>query len=649
MASHPSSIPNDAAYKEALLLAANLLSRASPSPPPNFEPSSLKSTATVSSAASRDSQTGETFVRQTSPVEEWSQLIAAILRHAENQCGEENTEEDLEEAIRLLLCTARASSPPATPPDRTPVLGPLAGSLCETGIELEGIEIAEESLEAKLASTAIDPEPPALIHDNGEDQEGQAEDLPPPPPTEADLQLSELTGHLCSHLFLPPTACPPLPPTTQTDGTVAWTPVTRTELLEVEREFLAVAPEFPEPSPPTSPPPTQVEEDLDCFNLPVIYKKGWTGFEASKDFTPAIGSVIAGRYRVKEELGTAAFSTAYRCEDLTVVESEGGDEDDEDDAEVCLKIIKNTKDFFDQSLDEIKILNILKNSGDCDEHRILRMKEYFYFREHLVIVTELLKLNLYEFSNFIRESGEAQYFTLPRLAYIAYQCLLALDYVHSLGLMHCDVKPENILLASYSHVEVKVIDFGSGCYTTDHLSSYIQSRSYRAPEVVLGLPYDGRIDIWSLGCVVAEMANGGNVLFENDHITTMLARIQAICGTFPRHMITRGKESASHFTSIGLLYCEIEAGEGGEGGEGDDSAANVDKVDIITPVPTTLTKTLGYEEGAMNEIEEQFVDLISSLLQVDPEKRPTAKEALQHPLILKVTDGTFTEGEIFFK
>jgi serine/threonine protein kinase len=91
---------------------------------------------------------------------------------------------------------------------------------------------------------------------------------------------------------------------------------------------------------------------------------------------------------------------------------------------------------------------------------------------------------------------------------IAIQCLEALQFLHGLGLIHCDLKPENILVKSYSRCEVKVIDLGSSCFETDHLCSYVQSRSYRAPEVILGFPYDKKIDIWSLGCILAELCTG---------------------------------------------------------------------------------------------------------------------------------------------
>ena len=181
--------------------------------------------------------------------------------------------------------------------------------------------------------------------------------------------------------------------------------------------------------------------------------------------------------------------------------------------QVCVKVIKNSKDFFDQSLDEVQLLQYINGKINEEEGggaHVLTMHDFFYFKEHLFLVCELLRDNLYEFSRFNRESGSEPYFTLPRLRRIARQCLDALVFVHGLDLIHCDLKPENILIKSYSRCEIKVIDFGSSCFTTDHLSSYVQSRSYRAPEVMLGtisMHSPGEISAASrlnLGCISAE-------------------------------------------------------------------------------------------------------------------------------------------------
>lgn len=115
---------------------------------------------------------------------------------------------------------------------------------------------------------------------------------------------------------------------------------------------------------------------------------------------------------------------------------------------------------------------------------------------------------MYEFQKFNQESGGEPYFNLSRLQVITRQCLDALVFLHGLGIIHCDLKPENILIKSYKRCAVKIIDLGSSCFRSDNLCLYVQSRSYRAPEVILGLPYDEKIDLWSLGCILAELCSG---------------------------------------------------------------------------------------------------------------------------------------------
>ncbi|KAJ0264326.1 hypothetical protein HA466_0026980 [Hirschfeldia incana] len=338
------------------------------------------------------------------------------------------------------------------------------------------------------------------------------------------------------------------------------------------------------------------EQDFETFNLKIVHRKNRTGFEEDKNFHVVLNSVIAGRYHVTEHLGSAAFSKAIQAHDLHT------------GIDVCVKIIKNNKDFFDQSLDEIKLLKYVNQHDPADKYHLLRLYDYFYFREHLLIVCELLKANLYEFQKFNRESGGEVYFTMPRLQSITIQCLEALNFLHGLGLIHCDLKPENILIKSYSRCEIKVIDLGSSCFETDHLCSYVQSRSYRAPEVILGLPYDKKIDIWSLGCILAELCSG-NVLFQNDSPATLLARVIGIIGSIDQQMLAKGPDTCKYFTKNHLLY------------ERNQESNNLE---YLIPKKSSLRRRLPMGDQG-------FIDFVAHLLQVDPKKRPSASEALKHP------------------
>ncbi|XP_022739061.1 uncharacterized protein LOC111291495 isoform X2 [Durio zibethinus] len=338
------------------------------------------------------------------------------------------------------------------------------------------------------------------------------------------------------------------------------------------------------------------EEEFETFNLKIVHRKNRTGFEEDKNFHVVLNSVIAGRYHVTEYLGSAAFSKAIQAHDLHT------------GMDVCVKIIKNNKDFFDQSLDEIKLLKYVNKHDPSDKHHILRLYDYFYYREHLLIVCELLKANLYEFHKFNRESGGEVYFTMPRLQSITIQCLEALQFLHGLGLIHCDLKPENILVKSYSRCEVKVIDLGSSCFETDHLCSYVQSRSYRAPEVILGLPYDKKIDIWSLGCILAELCTG-NVLFQNESPATLIARVIGIIGPIKQDMLAKGRDTYKYFTKNHMLY---------------ERNQETNRLEYLIPKKTSLRHRLPMGDQG-------FIDFVAHLLEINPKKRPSAAEALKHP------------------
>ncbi|CAN7103538.1 unnamed protein product [Brassica rapa subsp. narinosa] len=338
------------------------------------------------------------------------------------------------------------------------------------------------------------------------------------------------------------------------------------------------------------------EEEYEVFDLRIIHWKNRTGFEENKDLPIVLNSVIGGRYYITEYIGSAAFSKVVQAQDL------------HNGVDVCLKIIKNDKDFFDQSLDEIKLLKHVNKHDPADEHHILRLYDYFYHQEHLFIVCELLRANLYEFQKFNQESGGEPYFNLSRLQVITRQCLDALVFLHGLGIIHCDLKPENILIKSYKKCEVKIIDLGSSCFRSDNLSLYVQSRSYRAPEVILGLPYDEKIDLWSLGCILAELCSG-EVLFPNEAVAMILARIVAVLGPIETVMLEKGQETDKYFTKeFDIYHLNEESNE----------------VEYIITEESCL-------EDQLHVSDELFLDFVRSLLEINPLRRPTALEALNHP------------------
>lgn len=177
--------------------------------------------------------------------------------------------------------------------------------------------------------------------------------------------------------------------------------------------------------------------------------------------------------------------------------------------------------------------------------------------------------------------------------------------------IHTCIKPENILIKSYSRCEIKIIDFGSSSFVTDALPSYAQSRTYRAPEVILGMPfYDQKVDIWSVGCILAELYTG-RVLFKNRSIQTMLAKIIGICGFPDREMFMYSRFAHKFFTRDFVLYERCRRDR--------------DKIFFLLPKHTSLRKRLD------NCNDKLFVDFVSRCLQINPRNRMSTEEALQHP------------------
>ena len=173
-------------------------------------------------------------------------------------------------------------------------------------------------------------------------------------------------------------------------------------------------------------------------------------------------------------------------------------------------------------------------------------------------------MNLYEYLKFRDFRG----MSLDHIREISKQLLHSLIYLKKHSIIHCDLKPENILLVDNSkNKEIKVIDFGSSCFENDILYSYIQSRFYRAPEVILGAGYSTDIDMWSFGCIIAELFNGffflnkGIPIFPGESEATQIHLIAEYLNIPPIELINVSKKRSYFDECNNLVKCADSKGK----------------------------------------------------------------------------------------
>ncbi|TFY59885.1 hypothetical protein EVJ58_g5496 [Rhodofomes roseus] len=239
---------------------------------------------------------------------------------------------------------------------------------------------------------------------------------------------------------------------------------------------------------------------------------------------------LAYRYEVIDTLGKGSFGQVLHCRDHCTGES------------VAVKIIRNKKRFHHQALVEIKILDNLRKWDQEEKHHVIKMTEHFYFRNHLCIATELLSINLYE---LIKANGFVG-FTTALIRRFTSQMLQSLSLMRHHHIVHCDLKPENVLLKHPAKSAIKVIDFGSSCFEHEKIYTYIQSRFYRSPEVILGMNYHMAIDMWSLGCILAELYTGFPI-FPGENEQEQLSCIMEVLGVPDKDFINRSSRKRLFF------------------------------------------------------------------------------------------------------
>mmetsp|Transcript_7792 Transcript_7792/g.14939 ORF Transcript_7792/g.14939 Transcript_7792/m.14939 type:complete len:520 (-) Transcript_7792:261-1820(-) len=321
-----------------------------------------------------------------------------------------------------------------------------------------------------------------------------------------------------------------------------------------------------------------------------------SGYDDDKGYYKVVLSDhIAYRFEVIQVIGRGSFGQVLRCLDH------------KRNTLVALKIIRNKKRFHRQAAIEVKVLQQLRDNDIEDKANAVHFKQYFHFRRHLVIIFELLSIDLYEFIKLNGFKGVS----IGLIRRFAVQILNCLKFLREQRVVHCDLKPENILLRKPNRSGLKVIDFGSACFENEQLYSYIQSRFYRAPEVMLGIPYTYAIDMWSFGCILSELFTGVP-MFPGESEQDQFLYIMEVLGVPPRMLLDKGTRTAVFFND------------------------DYEPLSLSTPKGSMRppgSKNLAIKIGCTDT---SFVSFLLNCFTWNPEDRWSPEAALQHSWI---TDG----------
>lgn len=288
---------------------------------------------------------------------------------------------------------------------------------------------------------------------------------------------------------------------------------------------------------------------------------------------------------------------------------------------VALKIIRNEPRFHEQAKEEVKILELLLTQDTHNRHNVIHMKEYFKFRGHLCITFEICSNDLYNELKLGRFTG----FSLDRVQSIARELVQALRHLRRNRIVHCDLKPENILLKRKGGTTVKVIDFGSSCFVREQIHTYIQSRFYRAPEIILGVgPYGCPIDMWSLGCILVELYTGRPLFPGSSEKEQLMYQVEYL--GFPATALLEQAERRKSFFHEPAL-------------DGSGPIGLRKTLDRRGRTRTLRPRSLQVLIGSSPE-QIQFHDFIMACLKWMPEDRITPRDASRHPFVMRSSRDT---------
>uniref|UniRef100_A0A4W3JCZ1 non-specific serine/threonine protein kinase n=1 Tax=Callorhinchus milii TaxID=7868 RepID=A0A4W3JCZ1_CALMI len=333
---------------------------------------------------------------------------------------------------------------------------------------------------------------------------------------------------------------------------------------------------------------------------------------------------MTNSYEVLEFLGRGTFGQVVKCWKRGTNEI------------VAIKILKNHPSYARQGQIEVSILTRLSTES-ADDYNFVRSYECFQHKNHTCLVFEMLEQNLYDFLKQNKFSPLPLKYIRPILQQVA----TALMKLKILGLIHADLKPENIMLVDPQRqpYRVKVIDFGSASHVLKAVcSTYLQSRYYRAPEIILGLPFCEAIDMWSLGCVIAEMFLGWP-LYPGASEYDQIRYISQTQGLPAEYLLSAGTKTTRFFNrdpDSGYPLWRLKTPEEHElemGIKSKEARKYIfNCLDDMAQVnmPNDLEGTDMLAEKADRR---EYIDLLKKMLTIDADKRIDPLKTLNHPFV----------------
>merc|ERR1712085_1103 len=337
-------------------------------------------------------------------------------------------------------------------------------------------------------------------------------------------------------------------------------------------------------------------------------------------YIPNLGEVMGERYLVAElACGKGVFSNVVKAKD----QKPGGEE-----GLVAIKMMRKNAMMTKAAEKEVAILEKLNSADRKNKRHIIRLLGTFAYRQHFCLVFECMWDDLRAaLKKFTKNKGMA----LHAVRAYTQQLMVALAHMREHGIIHADIKPDNILI-SKNHQLVKICDLGTALELKDvNPSPYLASRFYRPPEVILGCDFTFPVDMWAMGCTLFELFTGKTLLksvSNNDH----LKKIMELRGKVPGKVIKKGFVWKTHFTDELDFKHQVE-----DPGSGQQVVKIVTDFTSKGSIKDSLLERVGKEKQQSEEKEDQlyvkrtlqFAESLEQMLALDPDKRLLPEAALK--------------------